>query len=319
MTQADDEYGKRVLAPLQNTPPLDNQVAAEEKARYLLRAENLRHGPIPAISQEEKQKEPGPVTGYHNYRLSPLLRSLVAVLIALIFLVASSLTVYAAQDSLPGEALYPFKEISEDIRLSLTHSPQARLDLTLEYTYRRMDEIKKLMETGKTLPSQASERFQGELESALQLVTQLEDSQMQKALWEIKKHAENQGMTIEELINQLPKQAEPAIIRLQERLREQIELSTIGEDDPQTFRQEIRERQRLNSRKHKTTPDDHDASSKPTDSYTPPPPAGDEVEQDKGREQSTQLPDSDGTDPGQGNPDPGNGNHEPDPSKPPKP
>src|SRR4030043_2244469 len=192
MTKADDEYGKRVLAPLQPAPPLDPQISAGEKTRFLLKAENFRQVFVPGVDSLDKQQEHG--MSMESFRKLPmsLLKALVAALIALFVLVGSSLTVYAAQDSLPGETLYPLKTISEDIQLSLTHSPKARLDMTLDYTNRRVEKITTLLEKGRLLPAQASERFQGELESALQLAAQMEDIEMLNALWEIKSHAENQ-------------------------------------------------------------------------------------------------------------------------------
>src|SRR4030043_1832477 len=236
MTKADDEYGKRVLAPLQPAPPLDPQISAREKARFLLEAENFSQGFVPGAGSLDKQLEPGMSMESIRKRPMSLLKALVAALIALFVLVGSSLTVYAAQDSLPGETLYPLKTISEDIRLSLTPSTKDKLDITLDHTNRRVDEINSLLAKGKTVPLLSTDRFEGELEGALLLAAQLEDKQMQDALLEIKSHAESQGMTLDELINKLPGQAEPALLHLQERLHEQISLSSIGEIDPKTFR-----------------------------------------------------------------------------------
>jgi hypothetical protein len=319
MTKADDEYGKRVLAPLQPAPPLDPQISAGEKTRFLLKAENFRQVFVPGVDSLDKQQEHGMSMESFRKRPMSLLKALVAALIALFVLVGSSLTVYAAQDSLPGETLYPLKTISEDIQLSLTHSPKARLDMTLDYTNRRVDEITSLLATGRLLPAQASERFQGELESALQLAAQMEDTQMLNALWEIKSHAENQGMTIEELINQLPEQAEPAIVRLQQRLHEQVKLSSIGENDPQSFRLEIRERQRRHSGTHKPTPADNNTISTPSGDSTTPLTTEAEEDHDNGSGQPTQAPGHDGKNPEQDKSTPGNGNRGPDPSHTPKP
>jgi hypothetical protein len=312
MTSADDEYGKRVLAPLEAAPPIDPQIAASEKARFLIQGDELRVGYVPRTGSVDRQRDHGISTRLLRKPNLSLLKGLVAALIVLIILIGSSLTVYAAQDRLPGESLYPLKVISEDIRLSLTHSPQAKLDMTLNFTNRRVDEITQCLETGNPLPVLASDRLQGELESALQLAAQMEDKQMQNALSEIKGHAESQGMTIEELITQLPEQAEPAMVHLQERLREQVTLSTIGENDPQTYRLEVRERQRRHSGIHNPTSTNNDNASTPAGSSSTPLPteAGEDLE--NGMEQPT-LPHGHGeTNPGQDNPNSGNGNHGPD-------
>jgi len=319
MTRTDDEYGKRVLAPLKATPPLDPQIAAAEKAKFLLLGEELHQGYVPGIGSEDEQQDHGISMGLLRKPNLSLRKGLAAALIVLIILIGSSLTVYAAQDRLPGETLYPLKVISEDIRLSLTRSPQAKLDITLNFTNRRVDEITHLLETGNPLPAQASDRFQGELESALQLATQMEDKQMQRALSEIKGHAESQGMTIEELISQLPEQAEPAIIHLQERLREQVKLSGIGENDPQSYRLEVRERQRRHSGIYNPTPTNNSTAITPAGSISTPLPTEAEEEHDNGNGQPSQNPGNNGPNPGQGNPNPGNGNHGPDATHTPKP
>jgi hypothetical protein len=319
MTRADDEFGKQVFATLEATPPLDPRTAASEKAKFLIQGEELRKGYIPGTGNVDDQRDYGISMGLFRKRNMSLLKGLVAALIVLIFLIGSSLTVYAAQDKLPGDSLYPLKLISEDIRLSLTHSPQAKLDITLNFTNRRVDEITHLLETGNPVPAQASDRFQGELESALQIASKMEDKQMQNALSDIKGHAENQGKTIQELISQLPDQAEPAIMHLQERLREQVTLSTIGENDPQTYRVEIRERQRRRSEKHNPTPTNNGTASTPAGNSNPPLPTNAGDDHDSGNGHPTQSPGHENGGPGQGNPNPGNGNHGPDPSHTPKP
>jgi hypothetical protein len=317
MTKADDEFGKQILSPLKSTPPIDPQVAAGEKTRFLILAENLRKGFITNNRVLEKEQKVGLPSMLG--RIQPMLRGLVAILIALIVLLGSSLTVYAAQSSLPGEALYPVKSLSENIHLSLTRSPHARLELILKFSQRRVGEISQLLAKGESIPSQVSESFQDELENALQIAMQMDDIQMLKALEKIKGQAESQGRSIDKLFAHLTEQNEPALVRLQERLREQVMLSEFGESDPQNFRNEIRERQHRRDEARKSTPNHFDTVTTPKgSSITPLPSQAGDVREDA-NSQPTQAPDQDNGAPGQGNPDPGNGNHGPDPSRTPKP
>ncbi|OGO11843.1 MAG: hypothetical protein A2030_02105 [Chloroflexi bacterium RBG_19FT_COMBO_50_10] len=307
MTNADDEYAKQILAPLHPTPPLDPLIAAEEKAKFLLLGENMRQ----AFTTDgiEKRVKHGNFLAHLSRRQIPLFKGLVATLIALVILIGSSLTVYAAQGSLPGESLYSLKVIGEDIRLSLTRSPQARLDLTLDYTNRRVGEISTLSSGGEALPDQTTERLQSELEDALELAAQMDDHQMQNALGKIKNLAASQGMTLEELITKHPEQAAPAMIHLQERLREQVKLSTLGESDPQSFRKEIRARQGRNPGKHISTPASDDSRKTPAHGSTTPLPMQDSKDRDNGTKLPENKPGQGGNNPGQGNSIPGNGNH----------
>jgi hypothetical protein len=178
------------------------------------------------------------------------MKALVGAVLALLILVGSTATVYASQSSLPGDPLYIVKSLSEDFRLSFTTSPQAKLDLTLTYTERRIGEITTLVSFGKLLPDKASDRFKGELEDALLLAANMDDDNLERALGKIKQAAESQGTTLEELITNLPDQAEPAILRLQQRLAEQIYLSNFGESDPSSFRQEIQARHNQREKRH---------------------------------------------------------------------
>ena len=224
---------------------------------------------------------------------------------------------YAAQSSLPGEPLYPLKSWSESVRLSMTFSTKAKLNLTLDYTNRRVDEISSLLAGGKGMNDQTSDRLQRELDNALQLAAQLDDTQLQKASEQIKSHAENQGMTMEELISTLPPQAEPAIRHLQERLNEQVQLSSIGESDPKAFRMQIRERAQKRYGPNPASDVDQPQPS-PTDlPVTPVPGKNDKGNGNQG-DQSTDTPGHGGQG-GKEQSTPESGNHGPDESQTPKP
>jgi len=321
MTRADndlDEFGKRALSPLRQVPSLDPQTGASEKVRFLLRAENLRNALIPnqaAIQSKQADRKSGIFRG----KLSvPIYKALAIALLVLFFVVGSSFTVYAAQASLPGDPLYTIKSVSEDLRLTLTVSPQDKLNLTLDYTNLRMGEIQSLVSKGKSLSDQTSDRYQQELEDAIQLAAQLDDQQMQHALAEIKIQAENQGITMEELISRLPDQAFPAFVHLQERLKEQVQLSTLGQDNPQQFRKDVQLRAR-NRHGPKLSPSAEEPGSLPLLATAAP----SSNEDNNGNGNGNNHPSND---PGQGNPGngqgqstPGNGNHGPNPTHTPEP
>lgn len=322
MTEADerlDEFGKHALSPLRAAPPLDPQEAARLKQAYLVQANTLRQSvsepsTYNRVNERSKQRR---IFWFIQQR--PLFRFIAAGLIALVILfVGSTFTVSAAQASLPGQALYPLKSWSENVRLALVLSPQLRLNLVLKYTNRRMDEISQLISSGQTFDEQTSDRFQQELDDALQLAAQLNDTQIQSALIQIRNHAESQGMTVQQLIGSLPPQAEPAILRLQDRLNEQVQLSSIGEKDPKEFRFQVHERQL--QRKQDKHPDKTytPGTTLPGISATPMP-GEDGDNNGNGKKESTQVP-------GHGEPgndqdpsQPGNGNHGQNPTHTPKP
>jgi hypothetical protein len=314
-----DEFGKRTLAPLQPTPPMDSQAAMEARSKFLLEGENLRQALILQSGSEEIHK----LNEKHNLvwllQHKPLMKALVAIVLAfVIILVGSTATVFASQNSLPGQVLYPVKSWSEDIRLSMTTSADTKLNLTLIFTNRRMEEISTLLADGKGVSDQTAERFANELENALQLAAQLDDTQIQHALVEIKSHAEHQGMTMQELIVKLPPQAEPAVVKLQQRLNEQVQLSNIGEIDPKEFRLQVHARfQKQHGPKHST--ESESTLSTPDTSSVTPVPRQDGNNQGEDMSEPTKVPGHDDQGNGQGQSTPGNGNHGQNPTHTPKP
>ena len=314
-----DEFGKRTLAPLQPTPSLDPQVAAEARSKYLLEGDNLRQALVlqPGLEDAHKAKEKHNLLWLVQHK--PQIKALVAIVLAFVIILAgSSATVFASQKSLPGQTLYPVKSWSEDIRLFMTTSPETKLNLTLYFTNRRMEEISTLMAEGKPVNDLTAERFASELEDALQLAAQLDDSQIQHALGEIKGHAERQGMTMQELIIKLPPQAEPAVVKLQERLNEQVKLSKIGETDPKEFRLQIRDRlQKQHGLKHSTGSEP--SLSTPDDLSGTPVPGQDGNNQGNENKEPTEDSGHGGPGNGQGQTTPGNGNHGQNPTHTPKP
>jgi hypothetical protein len=319
MKQSDEElnkFGQRILSALRQVDPLDSASIAQERAKFLAQVENLRTDLAAATTSEIEKQSKRVASIYQRKQRVPLFRALIAVLVLVILLVGSSATVFAAQNSLPGDPLYAIKSLSEDVRLGFAFNPESKLNLTLRYTNRRVEEISSLVANGEELPTQISERYQLELEQALDLATQMDDLQMQAALIQIKNGAVKQGMTMEELLAKLPGQASPAIIRLQERLHEQVMLSSFGESDPQAFRNEIRERQKIRQNmKHSTEPDKTEEIPVIADNTPMPGQDNNSTEM----VQPTPIPGHNGQGNGQDQTMPGNGNHGSRPTLSPKP
>ena len=63
-------------------------------------------------------------------------------------------TVYAAQDSLPGELLYSVELAQEDLQLALTSNPEARIRLLTSFVDRRAEEAATLDLLGQPVPDE---------------------------------------------------------------------------------------------------------------------------------------------------------------------
>jgi acyl CoA:acetate/3-ketoacid CoA transferase alpha subunit len=312
-----DEFGKKLFAPLHQVPPLDSRMMEQEKAHFLLEAENLRQNMIPGMAGVKSHKmghQPARLQGLFSL---PVYKALVIGVLVLILLTASSFTVFAAQSSLPGQALYPVKSASEDVALTLAFSPSTRLNLTLQFTNRRMNEIQALVAEGKPVPDQTTDLYQQELNSALQLATQMNNQQMQTALSEIKTRAQDQGLSVGQIITHQPHQATPAMVHLQERLQEQVQLSTMGEANPQEFRSQMQQREHLrHGEKQSSATEEIEATSAAVPILATATPAGGEENAGGANPiaQPTEMPGnkSNGNKPGQSTS--GNGNHGPNPT-----
>jgi Domain of unknown function (DUF5667) len=242
-----DEYGKHLLARLRDAPTLDPRVFAEERAKFLAQGEIFRA----AVSQPKNHRHivwiNTFVLAFHRKERIPMLNTLMALIITIIVLFGGAgVSVYAAQDSLPDETLFPVKTWSENVRMSLASSVQERLNLVLDFTDRRVAEISNMHVNAQPIAEVVAIRLQEELEEALQIAAGMEDPQMTQALEQIRQKAEIQSQTMTTMQEGGLRQSDPALRRLQERLQEQVRLATAGESDPYGFRLLVRERERQN-------------------------------------------------------------------------
>ncbi len=78
--------------------------------------------------------------------------------------------VYASGDSLPGDVLYPVKQLKEDVQLLLA-SDEEDAELYIEFTEIRVQEMKSLMEQGRTEDlDEAVEEYQNQTKAIQQLM-----------------------------------------------------------------------------------------------------------------------------------------------------
>jgi hypothetical protein len=159
-----------------------------------------------------------------------------------VFFGGTGATVYAAQGSLPNQALYPVKTWSEDAILSLTGSAQMRLNYTLDFSDRRVAEMAGLLAAGKPIPEGVEIRFQNELDLALELAAGMDDPQAIQQLEHMRRRANAQYQMMTMMISGAPESAEPLLLRIHARLQEQIQLAAMGESDMPGFRMRLRQR-----------------------------------------------------------------------------
>ncbi len=143
---------------------------AEELAPLLaasVGAENLLVQPLGASSRSRIKAT---VLGEWNRRRAPKRRwwnlpafaptpafaprwAAVAATLAVALMLGGSGTVLAAGYSIPGDALYPVKQVREEVRLWWTWSPEAKVDIYTRLVNKMADEIRALAAAGRAASS----------------------------------------------------------------------------------------------------------------------------------------------------------------------
>lgn len=100
-------------------------------------------------------KEPARRPAWGFFRLAP-----VALLLVLVIFFTGASTIVGATQSLPGDALYSLKLLTEKTRLRLVRDPQTRLELEQSFDRQRLEEVDELINRSRTAPV----TFAGELE-----------------------------------------------------------------------------------------------------------------------------------------------------------
>jgi len=158
-------------------------------------------------------------------------------------------TVAAAQTAQPEQPLYPVKIWSEDIRLGWETDSKGRLDLGLQFTARRADEISAMLAAGASVPEPVLARFENQQRQALEYAAGMPDELVLPALEQVRNQARQQ----EQIMMQL-QVSEPTAVQIRTRvqimLQTQAQTAQQGIEDPLWLREQLR----LHERIHVVTP-----------------------------------------------------------------
>lgn len=126
------------------------------------------------IHEEQSGKKPWRAVLYSGVRHSWRRAWFKAVMISVTVLVALSASgagaAYAAKDSLPGEALYPVKTVTEQVRRTLTFGDMARIELELALAGTRLEEVQALTQENADRTGQAIEGYENSISLAIDKV-----------------------------------------------------------------------------------------------------------------------------------------------------
>lgn len=170
------------------------------------------------------------------------------VVIVMLVLGGGGTTVAAAQSSYPDQPLYALKLWSEDLRLRFTADPQAELQLALEFTARRADEIRVMVQNGSVPPESVQTRYQSEVEQAIQIAANFPDGQAVQALEQVRSRLQTQQAELLKVRAQGSTQAEASLLRSREMIQERLQWVGEGLKDPVQLRDQLRQRDQLRDR-----------------------------------------------------------------------
>ena len=165
---------------------------------------------------------------------------MVQVLVSLLLIVGSLAgftgTLYAAQDDLPGQMLYPLKTWSEDVQVALTADPARQVERLMDMTQRRVEETVALTQAGQVPPETVFQRMEQHLYRAMEQTAAQGDEQMVRTLNRVEAHLR----AMQQRLASIPQT--PVRERMWTQLEACRRLAEAGEANPAQFRQQIRER-----------------------------------------------------------------------------
>ena len=197
---------KKKLDVLDNVPARDQRLAAQGRAQFLSQAVSVRNQAVSVKPFSRLKKWFDQSLLLKEKKRMTTFATVVAIL-ALVFGGGAG-TVYAAQDALPNDTLYPVKLYSEEFRMNMAGEPDEAFQLMLQFAHRRGDEIEALVDEGEeptaanmlqlAQQTQMAVQLAGELDGEAKLQVQnMIQNQMQRML-KLQENASEEGALLME-------------------------------------------------------------------------------------------------------------------------
>ena len=213
------------LQLLQETPERSPERAAQGKAAFLSAAKSTQTSVTDRKKLRHSLWKRRTYTDNLNTRKEnlPVFNTLTSVLLAIgLLLGGGGAATAAAQTSQPDQPLYAVKLISEDLRLDLASNPQAKVQLALDFADRRVAEIESSTESGEVLPASVEDRYQSQIQAAIQNATGLPDEQAIQALEQVRVRLQSQQKAILAAESTANPQALQSVQRSREMINERL-------------------------------------------------------------------------------------------------
>jgi len=227
---------KQLLDELKTLPPRDPQTAARGRTQFLARAYSLRQG---VSEKADPRLKWWNVFTFRKDRFA--MNTIFALFLATALLFGGAgTTVYAAQDDLPNAPLYPVKIGVEDISLWFNTDPLTEVNMLMQMTQARAQEMLALSETGDEIPDLIHLRLQLQIHDALCTAATLEDPEMEQALLQIQAALQTQDQLMTQAQLHATDDTLPLLTQTRDMLQTRIRLVEDGLADPAGFRNTVR-------------------------------------------------------------------------------
>jgi hypothetical protein len=153
---------------------------------------------------ENKKRDPSLVLPLFNFNILKIFRPAFAFALAIIILITSLVTIGAislAQNSLPGDLLYPLKTAFEQTQLTFTPSQENKAKLSIKFATHRIDEFTQLIDKPekKKDMEKTVKKFTEQLVSVQENIDKLKEKNTEKAA-EVAKLVKSQTPIYEETL-----------------------------------------------------------------------------------------------------------------------
>jgi len=245
MKMMDSELEK-ILDTIKEVPLRDPDMAENSRARYFNELKSVEFG---AVSNGDNLRHTNWIQKIcylfkTRKEFVPMLTQIISAILIAATLIAGGggATVYASQNAMPGNTLYPVKIWSEDTRLAFAQNTSNQFDLNLEYANRRVEELINMDEEGLSEiddPAETSirimERLQLHIQEALRLAGEVGDPE--KAMIKLQTHLQTQTRLLAQQTESADPEFEKLMLQTQMMLQERLRL--IDEQlDPLYIRQQ---------------------------------------------------------------------------------
>ncbi len=167
---------------------------------------------------------------------------------------AGGVTVAAAQSSQPDQPLYDVKLWTEEMRIALTSDPEVQYQLEYDFTARRFEEIKSLLDSKKGISEEMMSRYQNQIDQALQYALKLNGDSAVKALQKLEISLQKHNEVLSQYQGQGSLGTNPILEQTRLMIQDRLHLFEEGLT-PDQIRIRLQERDQIQDQTQSATPE----------------------------------------------------------------